>query len=158
MSPRLAIAEVIQIKAAASVSRQAGRKLEGSIAMAPVKLSKITLLLARTKDHPDGSAAHGYKFIAPLDRDGKLDVNVWREHRAACSVHRFWGADPPAHGHLVHRAGGREGATWGFDYDPAKSDDDEAGFRLGSHRFAPGEYVSVKDPHGEDHTFKVAAA
>jgi hypothetical protein len=122
-----------------------------------VGLSKITLHLARTKEFPDGSGTHGYVLTAPLDADGHLDLDAWRDHRVACTVRRFWGNEPPAHGWLVHRAGGRDGATWGFDYDSLRKDDDESGFRLGAHRFEPGEYISIKDPVGDTHTFKVAA-
>ena len=35
--------------------------------------------------------------------------------------------------------------------------DDEAGYRFGAHRFAPGEYVSIRDHDGEMHTFRVVA-
>jgi hypothetical protein len=120
-------------------------------------LSKITLQLARNKEFPEGSPAHGYVFTAPLDAEGRLNPAAWRDHRAACTVRRYWGSEPPVHGWLAHRSGGENGATWGFDYDAATHEDDEAGFRLDSHRFKPGEYVSITDPAGKSHTFKVAA-
>jgi hypothetical protein len=72
-------------------------------------------------------------------------------------VRRFWAGDDQT-GHLVHKPGGAEHARWVFQYDPAPEDDDEAGYRFGSHVFAPGEYVSIRD-HDDDeiHTFKVAS-
>jgi hypothetical protein len=120
-------------------------------------LKRILLNLARSKEHPDGSARHGYEIVAPLDANGHLDPVSWRETRAACRVRRFWAGEKEEFGHLVHRSGGAGGATWLFDYNPAGTDDDEAGYRLGEHVFAPGEYVSVKDEDGVIHTFKVVS-
>ena len=51
----------------------------------------------------------------------------------------------------------RGGATWAFDYDGSAAEDEEAGYRLGDHVFAPGEYVSVRDEEGVLHTFKVVS-
>ena len=64
------------------------------------------------------------------------------------------------HGLLVHKPGGKGGATWAFDYNQDSADDDEAGYRLGEHRFVPGEYVSIRGEDGALHTYvvvKVAA-
>ena len=118
-------------------------------------LKKITLNLARSKEFPDGSVRHGYELTAPLDASNHIDQDTWQKHKAACTVHRFWADEAPQHGHLVHRAGGAKGATWGFDYDIKSEDDDEAGYRFGDHAFTVGEYVSVRDPEGELHTFKI---
>ena len=120
-------------------------------------LRKITLHLARTKAFPDGSAQHGYEFVAPLDETGHIAVEGWRAHRNACVVHRFWGSEPRMRGRLVHRAGGSHGATWGFDYDSSTDSDDEAGYRFGDHAFVPGEYVSLSDADGELHTFRIVS-
>lgn len=120
-----------------------------------VALKRIVLHLARSKEHPDGSARHGYDLIAPLDEQGRLDANGWREARARCRVRRFWESEPDEIGRLVHRPGGQGGATWAFDYDPSGSEDDEAGYRFGDHTFNPGDYVSIKDEDGVLHTFKV---
>ncbi|MCP8940303.1 hypothetical protein NK718_17390 [Alsobacter sp. SYSU M60028] len=118
-------------------------------------LKRILLNLARSKQHPDGSARHGYDLVAPLDAEGRLDPSAWHDAKALCRVRRFWAGEPDMMGHLVHRAGGAGGATWLFDYDATQSDDDEAGYRLAQHVFRPGEYVSVRDDEGEMHTFKV---
>jgi hypothetical protein len=120
-------------------------------------LSKVRMTLARTHAFPEGSAQHGYEFVAPIDGAGHIDPAAWREHKALCVVHRFWGAEAPMRGHLVHRAGGQAGATWIFDYDRSDSSDDEAGYRFQSHAFVPGEYLSLKDEGGELMTFKVAS-
>jgi hypothetical protein len=120
-------------------------------------LSRIVLHLARSKERPDGSAKHGYEIVAPLDAQGRLDVGAWRQQRAQCRVRRFWAGEPDDLGHLLHRPGGQGGATWIFDYDGSAAEDDEAGYRLGDHVFAPGEYVSVRDEEGLLHTFKVVS-
>lgn len=120
-------------------------------------LKKITLNLARTKAFPEGSAAHGYEIVAPLDETGRLDPLGWRAHRKDCKVRRFWAGESGEFGWLVHRPGGAGGATWVFDYMLDSEEDDETGYRLGSHIFAVGEYVSVRDDDGELHTFKVVA-
>jgi len=43
-----------------------------------------------------------------------------------------------------------------FDYDKRRTDDDEAGYRFGAHRIAPGEYLTLRDEDSE-HTFKVVS-
>ncbi|CUA94425.1 hypothetical protein [Pannonibacter indicus] len=114
-------------------------------------LKKIRLNLARTKEFPNGSAHHGYEFTAPLDETGHIDAVAWKTARDRCRVRRFWGGEEDEIGHLVHRPGG----SWAFRYDIDGDDDDEAGYRFGSHAFQPGEYVSIRDEDGELHTFQV---
>jgi hypothetical protein len=118
-------------------------------------LQRITLHLARNHDFPDGSSRHGYEVTAPLDTDGRLDSIEWCSKRAQCRVLRFWRGEPDQHGLLVHRPGGAGGATWMIDYDEDRADDDEAGYRLGTHSFKVGDYVSIRDADGNLNTFKV---
>jgi hypothetical protein len=120
-------------------------------------LKHIRLALARSKEFPNGSARHGYDLVAPLDKDGHIDFELWRKHRDACRVRRFWEGEDDAVGHLVHRPGGAEHARWTFKYGPGGAENEEAGFRFGMHAFAPGEYVSIKDDDGELHTFVVTS-
>lgn len=122
----------------------------------PRVLKRIRLELARSKEFPEGSARHGYEFVAPLDANGHIDPELWRLHREHCRVRRFWGAEEEV-GRLVHKAGGSEHARWVFDYDETAEDDDEAGYRFASHAFRPGEYVSIRDEDGVLHTFVVVA-
>lgn len=119
--------------------------------MAASGLKKIRLNLARTKEHPAGSARHGYEFLAPLATDGRIDAEAWRKVREKCRVRRFWGGEEEDVGHLVHRPGG----SWAFRYDIAGDEDDEAGYRFGAHPFVVGEYVSIKDEDGDLNTFTV---
>jgi hypothetical protein len=120
------------------------------------KLRKVTLHAARSKAFPDGSARHGYEFVAPLTEAGKIDAEAWRSHRGECFARRFWGDDGDERGLLVHRPGGRGGASWGFEFGEAL-DEAESGFRFADHAFLPGEYVSAPDPEGELTTFKVVS-
>jgi hypothetical protein len=120
-------------------------------------LRLITLHMARCKAFPNGSAGHGYAFVAPLDADGHLDAEAWRATRERCHVRRFWGEERDRIGHLVHRRGGAGGATWCFAFRDARGDDDEAGHHLASHRFVPGEYVSIREEDDEVNTFQIAA-
>ena len=118
-------------------------------------LKRIALTLARSKDFPNGSSQIGYELIAPLDRNGHIELPEWKKHRAACSVRHFSPAEDDKTGLLVHKAGGAEHGRWVFDYNVARDDDDEAGFLFGHHAFVPGEYVSISDTKGTMHTFLV---
>lgn len=122
-----------------------------SFTMPGTGLKKIRLNLARTKEHPMGSARHGYEFLAPLSADGRIDADAWKRLRDKCRVRRFWGAEEEDLGHLVHRPGG----SWAFRYDISGEEDDEAGYRFGAHPFVVGEYVSIKDEDGDLNTFQV---
>ena len=123
----------------------------------PHQIKRIRLELARSKDFPSGSRRHGYEFVAPLDETGHIDAKLWQQHRDHCRVRRFWVGEDEQIGRLVHKPGGAEHARWVFDYDATRVDDDESGYRFGAHKFALGEYVSIKDEDGELHTFQVAS-
>jgi hypothetical protein len=123
----------------------------------PHSLKRIRLHLARSKEFPTGSSRHGYEFVAPIDASGHIDTNLWREHRDYCRVRRFWNGAPERTGRLLHKPGGVEHARWVFDYDQNRGDDDEAGYRFGSHAFVPGEYVSISEDDGDIHTFRVVS-
>jgi hypothetical protein len=125
--------------------------------MLPHVLKCIRLQLARSKEFPMGSRRRGYEFVAPLDAAGHIDPRLWHQYRDHCRVRRFWEGEDDQVGRLVHKPGGAEHARWVFDYDPDRDDDDEAGYRFGSHALTPGEYVSIRDEDGDMHTFQVAA-
>jgi hypothetical protein len=120
------------------------------------KFTRIRLNLARSKEFPEGSAGHGYDFVAPLDAHGHIDPKLWKEHRDHCRVRRFWNGEDEQIGWLVHKPGGAEHARWVFDYDATRSDDDESGYRFGGRAFVPCEYVSI-DHEDDLHTFKVVS-
>ena len=78
-----------------------------------------------------------------------LDEGAFREYRAQCVVRRFAPEEDPVEGRLARR-----GERWFFDYgDDAGAD--EPLYRLGEHRFAVGEYVSISDEDGRLLTYKV---
>ncbi len=113
-------------------------------------LRRITMQLARNPGHPVGDVAQGYILIAPLTEDGHLDAHAWAAQRKACRVLRF-GANPEgeADGWLTHR-----GDRWFFHYDEEGEGDDEDLFRLGSHLFKEGEYITVRSGQTE-RTFRI---
>jgi hypothetical protein len=117
-------------------------------------LSKIRIEMARSREYPEGSALHGYEFVAPLNSLGQIDVDAWHHQRAKCRVKRFWEGEADEIGHLARKPGG----SWVFHYDiHGDINDDESGYRLGNHVFRPGEYVSIRE-HDEDmNTFKVVS-
>jgi hypothetical protein len=118
---------------------------------------RIRLNLARSKEFPQGSARHGYEFVAPLDQNWRIDVEQWKRDRAHCRVRRFWEGEEDQVGLVVHKPGGPEHGRWVFDYDQSADEDDESGYRFGSHAFRPGEYVSIRGEDGEMHTFQVVS-
>ncbi|MFO1082167.1 MAG: hypothetical protein U1E23_16240 [Reyranellaceae bacterium] len=117
-----------------------------------MSLKRIRLELARTPEFPEGSASHGYEFVAPLDARGHLDSGEWSKSKAACTVQRFWGRDEDEHGVLIHRKDG----AWAFSYEPG-DDDDEPIFRFDKHLFNVGEYVTVTEHDGVARPFRVTA-
>lgn len=116
-------------------------------------LMRLRLELAREPGHPSGSARHGFEIVAPLTEEGLLDVDEWREQKSHCIVRRFWEGEPDRHGTLTHN-----GSRWRFHYAETPEEDDEDVFRLGVHKLLPGEYISVTEDDGEEHTFRVARA
>lgn len=115
-------------------------------------MKRIRLELARDPDFPSGSKERGYDFIAPLDDKGHIIAKDWKAARETCRVRRFWAHEKDEIGHLVHKRGG----SWAFHYDVhGDAEDDETGYRFGSHAFLPGEYVSIKEHDGVLRTFRV---
>jgi len=116
-----------------------------------MSLNQIILRLARNPDTPDGDERIGYVLIAPLDAEGRIDLEAWRSLRSDCIVRRFH-PDPAeaADGWLTHN-----GSVWRFHYDEAHEGPDEKGHRLGDHIFRPGEYVSISHHGGETLVYQV---
>lgn len=110
----------------------------------------VRLKLARTHEFPEGSVEHGYEFVLPLDDDGRIDAEAWRADKEKCTVRRFWGAEDPENGFLIHT----RHRTWAFSYAPGE-EDDEPFFRFEDHCFKEGEYISLTGHDGETHPFKV---
>ena len=118
----------------------------------PIK--RVRLELARDPEHPEGSANHGYEFIAPLTVDGHLDLDEWRrDPPSGWRVRRFWRGEPDLHGHLVHHRGGR----WAFRYDDMPEVGEEPIFRFEQHSFVEGEYASITEYDGVQRTFRIVS-
>lgn len=112
---------------------------------------QIKLVLGRTDEYPSGSSEHGYDIIAPLTIDGHLDEEAWRAERKRARVHRFWAGEDDEVGTLIrtrHR-------TWAISYK-AGEDDDEPFFKLETHIFNQGEYLTITETNGEALPFLVA--
>ena len=112
---------------------------------------KIKLVLGRTQAYPNGSMSHGYDIIAPLTADDHLDEAAWREDKKRSRVHRFWAGEPDEVGTLIHT----RHRTWAFSYAPGE-DDDEPIFKLETHTFKEGEYLTITEHDGEAMPFLVA--
>jgi hypothetical protein len=115
-------------------------------------LSRIVMRLARNPgtEFAGGDDHRGYTLTAPLTDDGHLDANAFGKARGNCTVRRFAPDEDPADGRL-----NRRGQRWFFDYDEEDTADDDPVHRLGEHRFAVGEYVTVTDEDGRPLTYKV---
>ena len=119
----------------------------------PATFRRIRLELAREPGHPEGDASIGYTVLAPLTKDGHLDVETANRHRHDCKVIRFHTGEESQEGYLRRRPGG----SWAFHYDLSdQEEDDDPGYKFGEHRFAAGEYVTVMEDEGA-HTYRVAS-
>ena len=115
-------------------------------------LYQIILRLARNPGFPEGDDCQGYMLVAPLDAQDRLDPVEWRLHREVCKVVRFKpGEDRDADGRLTHN-----GSSWFFHYDEPREGADEPVYRLGEHRLAIGEYLTIHESDGQSLTYKVA--
>jgi hypothetical protein len=117
-----------------------------------MSLSRIVMRLARNPgtEFAGGDDHRGYVLTAPLTRDGHIDAAAYAKHKDGCAVRRFAPDEDAVDGRLARR-----GARWFFDYDDTEIVDDEPLYRLGDHRFAVGEYVTVSDDTGRPLTYKV---
>jgi hypothetical protein len=115
-------------------------------------LNRIVMRMARNPgtEFANGDDHRGYSLVAPLTADGHLDPVAYGKAKDACAVRRFAPDEDPADGRLARR-----GVRWFFDYDDEAVADDEGVYRLGDHRFAVGEYVTVTDEDGRALTYKV---
>ena len=114
----------------------------------PDHFQVVHLDLAPEHELPEGSANDRYTLLLPLGPDGRILETEARRHPHHCRVSRI----DPAGG--ITRGLMRPGPDrhWRFDF----GETEEAGFRFGEERFAPGQYVVVL--RGQDHhTYKVVA-
>lgn len=116
-----------------------------------MSLYQIELRLARNPGYPNGDDRQGYIIVAPLDNADRLDLAEWRAHREVCTVVRFKeGEANDADGRLTHN-----GSHWFFHYDEDREGDDEPVFRLGEHRLAIEDYLTIHERDGQSLTYRV---
>lgn len=115
-----------------------------------MSLMHVRLELAREDGFPDGSSHHGYEFNVPIDEDGHLDLEKWRERREDCTVKRFWGDEEDLHGHITHN-----GSYWKFHYVGSDAEEGEAIYKLSTHPLLKDDYLSVTEQDGVQRTFKI---
>lgn len=116
-------------------------------------MTRITLRLARNPSSPAGDPERGYVLLAPLTEEGKIDADVYAAAKSACTVRRFDPGMDAVDGKLKRHA-----SAWYFDYDAQRTSDDEPVFKLGDHRFLPGDYVTINDEEGTPLTYQVSEA
>jgi hypothetical protein len=117
----------------------------------PSAFRRIRLDLVREHGRSLIGWNYGYVFVAPLDRAGRIDTELWNEYRAECRVVRFRVTDEDV-GHLVLKSDGE----WAFHYDGNGQCEDTTGFHSSASRFVPGEYVSIKDQYAT-RTYRVTS-
>ena len=118
----------------------------------PGNFARIRLTLAREPGHPEGSRDIGYDLVVPLTGEGRIDAELWRDHRDRYRFLRFCADRDDKAGHLVHRPGG----SWAFHYDVQGNEEDARGFHFQDERFVVGEYVSIREISGM-HTYVVSS-
>lgn len=117
-----------------------------------MNLTRVILRLARNPGFPDGDSARGYSIVAPLDAEGRLDADLWREHKDACTVRRFSpNKEEVADGLLSNRGG-----HWFFQYDEPSEGPNEPVYRLADHSLRIGDYVAIKEHNDETLTYIVS--
>jgi hypothetical protein len=115
-------------------------------------LFNIRLSLARSAEAPNGDASHFYQFRAPLDGAGRLDQSQWSQSWQFCTVSKHEPGADNENGLLLHTKAG----NWVFSYKTGDADDEPI-FRLSSHVFKPGEYLSITEHDGVQRTFRIEA-
>ena len=115
-------------------------------------LMTIHLELGRTREAPQGDPRRGYEFLAPLDRHGHVDAELWGNEKAKCTVRSFR-PDRAERKGLLRRVG----RGWRFDYQPNCKEKDEPFFKLDQHVIAPGFYITITEDDGEQRPFRIVA-
>ena len=112
----------------------------------------IRLELAREPGRPEGDGQDGYDLVLTLNAEHRLDVLALMAAPEETRVRRFLGGETLAVGRLTLDPEG----CWLFDF-PGEAED-AAGFRLDDEPFVLGEYVSIADPSGVLHPYRVTQA
>ena len=114
--------------------------------------TRLRLELARSHRHPEGSHRIGYEMTLPLDSARRLDQELFARTPELCTVHCFREDSDDRVGAL-HRNRGKFSIVYGAP-DPLE----EQVPHFAEHRFAVGDYISVTDPQGGQHTHRVVSS
>jgi hypothetical protein len=109
----------------------------------------IRLDLARSAEHPDGSASRCYLLRAPLTDQQMVDARALHAHPDRATVLRSVPDAPEQRGYLIGQNG-----KWRFSY-AAGEEDDEPIFHLETHSMALGAYLTIQEQGGQEQCFKV---
>lgn len=109
----------------------------------------IKLELARTDDFPNGSPSRSYLIRLPLNEQGLIDEAARKADPGRATVRRFWPKEADQSGYVLKAKNG-----WVFSYAVGE-DDDENIFHLESHPIRMGEYLTLTEPDGSRHPFRV---
>jgi hypothetical protein len=113
--------------------------------------SRVRIEVTRSREFPTGSTRHGYEMTLPLKPDCRIDEKALRAAAELATVHRFWEGEGDSIGQIVHERG-----RWLISFEPG-GPKDEPLHRFAEHQFREGEYVSVREGAGAEHTFKVVS-
>jgi hypothetical protein len=111
----------------------------------------IRLELARTREFPEGSAAHAYVLRLPIDDNGFIERSAMKHPAESPIVHRMWPGERDRNGVVISRRAG-----WAFSYEVGDADD-EGIFHLEHHPINLGEYLTITEADGERLPFKVVS-
>jgi hypothetical protein len=116
-----------------------------------MSFSRIVMRLARNPgtEFADGDDHRGYTLLAPLTSEGRIDEAAFKGDPSQATVRRFAPEEDAQEGVLNKR-----GDRWFFDYGDG-AEGAEPLYRIGEHKFAVGEYVSITDEDGRLLTYKV---
>gem|GEM_PF-408456 len=111
--------------------------------------SVIRLELARTPEFPEGSASRAYLLRLPLDADGMVNVEAFKEKPELATVRRYWPNERDKEGYVIRKRNG-----WAFSY-ALGDEDDETVFHLETHPIRLGEFVTITETDGQKLPFRV---
>lgn len=117
-----------------------------------MSLMCIRLERAREPDGFAGNANDCYEFIAPLTRDGHIDLDIWEEAAPYCTLRRCREDGSVRPGALIRTDRGE----WTFAYRSGGNDNDYV-YRFAAHTFAPGEYLTITQNDEADRVYRVAS-